>query len=61
MMLFTTGFAALATLLCPLTLPIWVFVIVGFHCVGRKELQRRYLRRHGKPVLFSRDWWVLNV
>ncbi|MBI5831173.1 MAG: hypothetical protein HZB16_02550 [Armatimonadetes bacterium] len=51
----------LATICCPLTLPFWVFILFGFHTGVRKEFRRRYVRRHGSPQPFSRDWWMINA
>jgi len=48
----------LATLCCPPTLPIWVFVLVGFHTTVRRQARVTYLARHGfLPPIGSADWF----
>jgi len=58
MMLLLTVIALLATLCCPPTLPIWVFVLVGFHSTVRRQARVQYLARHGiLPRVGSADWF----
>ena len=58
MMLLLTVIAMLATLCCPPTLPIWVFVLLGFHTTVRRQARGKYLARHGiNPPVLSADWF----
>ncbi len=60
MMLLLTFVSAAAVICCPLTIPIWLFVLVGFHLALRRELRARYVATHGAPPrIGSRDWFLI--
>lgn len=62
MMVLLTLVSAAAILCCPPTIPIWVFVLIGFHTTVRRELRAQYLRRHGKsPKVGSWDWFLVYL
>ncbi|NUP98897.1 MAG: hypothetical protein HUU35_03465 [Armatimonadetes bacterium] len=60
MMLLLSLVSIAAIVCCPPTLPIWVFMLLGFATSLRPQLQARYIARHGaRPPVGSRAWWRL--
>ncbi|MCC7495431.1 MAG: hypothetical protein IT204_23980 [Fimbriimonadaceae bacterium] len=61
MMLLLTICALLGTVCCPPTIPIWIFMLLGFHLTVRRQLRHCYISRHGcPPGVGTRDWFVVN-
>lgn len=62
MMLFFAVIAVLMTICCPPTLPLWLFVLVGFHTTVRRQTRLAYLSRNGAlPALGTADWFRLYL
>lgn len=61
MMTILSVVAVLVTVCCPPTLPMWLFIMVGFPLTLRRQVRAEWVKREGRlPVFGTWGWFVVN-